>query len=172
VADIIVVLVDAQACSEAWSRIIKNKQLQVISIGYGKCLNSWYGLPMRWQEPDRRVAATGLALSAHQIAGAAPQLHLDLGGRARSPPSHSHTFNCATDRGNSTSSSNSYLGTGTAGPPNQAVHAFPYSTSTANAQMNPFALSPSGGNQPHNNMMPFLGLTFIIALQGIFPARS
>jgi microcystin-dependent protein len=32
--------------------------------------------------------------------------------------------------------------------------------------------SIAGGNQPHNNMMPFLGLTFIIALQGVFPARS
>lgn len=41
-----------------------------------------------------------------------------------------------------------------------------------NVQMNPFALSIAGGSQPHNNMPPFLGLTFIIALQGVFPARS
>lgn len=41
-----------------------------------------------------------------------------------------------------------------------------------NVQMNPFATSIAGGNQPHNNMQPFLGLTFIIALQGIFPPRS
>jgi microcystin-dependent protein len=41
-----------------------------------------------------------------------------------------------------------------------------------NVQMNPFALSIAGGNLPHNNMPPFLGLTFIIALQGVFPARS
>jgi microcystin-dependent protein len=45
-------------------------------------------------------------------------------------------------------------------------------SSVSNVQMNPFALSISGGNQPHNNMPPFLGLTFIIALQGVFPARS
>jgi microcystin-dependent protein len=38
--------------------------------------------------------------------------------------------------------------------------------------MIPFATSISCGNLPHNNMMPYLGLTFIIALQGIFPARS
>jgi microcystin-dependent protein len=38
--------------------------------------------------------------------------------------------------------------------------------------MNPFSLSISGGNLPHNNMMPFLCLTFIIALQGVFPARG
>jgi microcystin-dependent protein len=38
--------------------------------------------------------------------------------------------------------------------------------------MNPSALSIAGGNLPHNNLMPFLGLMFIIALQGVFPARS
>ena len=40
------------------------------------------------------------------------------------------------------------------------------------AQMNPQALSVAGGSQPHNNMMPFLAVTFIIALQGVFPPRS
>jgi len=43
---------------------------------------------------------------------------------------------------------------------------------TSNVPMNSFALSISGGNQPHNNMMPYLTLNFCIALQGIFPARS
>lgn len=33
-------------------------------------------------------------------------------------------------------------------------------------------LSPAGGDQPHNNMQPYLALNFIIALQGIFPPRS
>jgi microcystin-dependent protein len=30
----------------------------------------------------------------------------------------------------------------------------------------------AGGNQPHNNMPPYLVLNFIIALQGVYPARS
>jgi microcystin-dependent protein len=38
--------------------------------------------------------------------------------------------------------------------------------------MNPFAASVTGGNLPHNNMIPYLCLTFIIALQGVFPPRS
>jgi microcystin-dependent protein len=33
------------------------------------------------------------------------------------------------------------------------------------------ALSLAGGSLPHNNMMPFLTVLFIIAMQGIFPAR-
>lgn len=43
---------------------------------------------------------------------------------------------------------------------------------TSLATMNPQALSVAGGSQPHNNMMPFMVLTFIIALQGVFPARN
>lgn len=34
------------------------------------------------------------------------------------------------------------------------------------------ALPPAGGDQPHNNMMPYLTLNFNIALQGVFPPRS
>ena len=34
------------------------------------------------------------------------------------------------------------------------------------------ALAPAGGDQPHNNMMPYLTLSFCIALQGVFPPRT
>lgn len=48
-----------------------------------------------------------------------------------------------------------------------------YSTTPgALATMNGAALSPTGGSQPHNNWSPYLGVTFIIALQGIFPPRQ
>jgi len=33
-------------------------------------------------------------------------------------------------------------------------------------------MSPSGGGAPHNNLPPYLTVTFIIALQGIFPSRA
>jgi len=33
-------------------------------------------------------------------------------------------------------------------------------------------LAPSGGDQPHNNMQPYLTLYFCIALQGVFPPRG
>lgn len=38
--------------------------------------------------------------------------------------------------------------------------------------LHPTAVSSVGGSQPHNNMMPYLVLNFIIALQGIFPSRN
>jgi len=34
------------------------------------------------------------------------------------------------------------------------------------------AISPTGGDLPHNNMPPYLVLNFCIALQGIFPPRT
>ena len=34
------------------------------------------------------------------------------------------------------------------------------------------ALSPAGGDLPHNNMQPYLTLNYCIALQGIFPPRQ
>ncbi|MDT7542416.1 MAG: hypothetical protein QOE33_2320 [Acidobacteriota bacterium] len=36
----------------------------------------------------------------------------------------------------------------------------------------PNMLAPAGGDQPHNNMMPYLTLSFCIALQGVFPPRT
>ncbi len=34
------------------------------------------------------------------------------------------------------------------------------------------SIRQDGGGQPHDNMQPYLALTFIIALQGIFPPRG
>ena len=38
--------------------------------------------------------------------------------------------------------------------------------------MAPQALTPAGGDQPHNNLQPYLTCYFNIALQGVFPPRS
>jgi len=38
--------------------------------------------------------------------------------------------------------------------------------------MHPTAVSFVGGNQPHNNMQPFLALTFIIAIEGVYPPKQ
>jgi microcystin-dependent protein len=38
--------------------------------------------------------------------------------------------------------------------------------------LNPATVSSIGGSQPHSNLMPYLVLNFIIALQGIFPSQT
>ncbi len=47
-----------------------------------------------------------------------------------------------------------------------------YAAASDGTLMNPAMLTPTPASQPHENMQPYLGLTFIIALQGIFPARN
>lgn len=42
----------------------------------------------------------------------------------------------------------------------------------ANVNLADQALTPAGGDQPHNNMQPYLTLNFCIALQGVFPPRT
>lgn len=43
---------------------------------------------------------------------------------------------------------------------------------SANTQMDPGTVLPTGGSQAHENMQPFLTLSFCIALQGIFPSPN
>jgi microcystin-dependent protein len=47
-----------------------------------------------------------------------------------------------------------------------------YGSATVLTTLNPTSVTSVGGSQPHNNMMPYLTLNFIIALQGIFPSRN
>lgn len=63
----------------------------------------------------------------------------------------------------------------TVGTPNAnlwaAQNAAAYASSANNA-MSPSTIGPTGGNQPHENMSPYLVLNFVIALQGIFPSQN
>jgi microcystin-dependent protein len=47
-----------------------------------------------------------------------------------------------------------------------------WGTNQPNAQLNQNAITPAGGDQPHNNMQPYLTLNFCIALQGVYPPRT
>src|SRR3954447_16776424 len=42
-----------------------------------------------------------------------------------------------------------------------------YATGSPDAQLAPEAIAPTGGTQPHNNLMPSMAFTFCIALQGV-----
>lgn len=47
-----------------------------------------------------------------------------------------------------------------------------YTALSSAAAFNAQALAPAGGDQPHNNLMPYLTFYFCIALQGVFPPRG
>ncbi|MCM3175033.1 tail fiber protein [Paenibacillus sp. MER 99-2] len=43
---------------------------------------------------------------------------------------------------------------------------------TPSVSMNLLAIEATGGSQPHNNIQPYTELNFIIALQGVYPAKQ
>ena len=47
-----------------------------------------------------------------------------------------------------------------------------FTTNNLDATFSDQTLAPAGGDQPHNNMMPYLTFYFNIALQGVFPPRT
>lgn len=82
-------------------------------------------------------------------------------------PPHSHQALASVSPASKTDPANGAWG---AGPRRENLYA--NQSAGAFQPMNPSAVGVAGGDQPHNNMPPYVGLTFIIALQGVFPARS
>lgn len=54
----------------------------------------------------------------------------------------------------------------------RSANGFAYITGPANVSMAPEILPPAGGDQPHNNLQPYLTFYFCIALQGVFPSQT
>jgi len=48
----------------------------------------------------------------------------------------------------------------------------PYFDQAPTLSMAATAISPTGGSQPHDNMVPFLCINFIISLFGVFPSPT
>jgi len=48
----------------------------------------------------------------------------------------------------------------------------PYRPTPSNTNMNLQEVAVAGSSFPHNNMMPYLCVVFIIAMQGVFPPRG
>jgi microcystin-dependent protein len=80
-------------------------------------------------------------------------------------PSHTHGLTANASPGNRTSPQGNSLA--------RTSGALPYAPSGGQTvPMAPEAVGVVGGDQPHNNMQPYLTLYFNIALQGVFPPRS
>jgi microcystin-dependent protein len=47
-----------------------------------------------------------------------------------------------------------------------------YTTKPPTVYLQNASIGSTGGSQPHDNMQPFLGINFIIALEGIYPPRD
>jgi len=78
-------------------------------------------------------------------------------------PSHNHSINVVTANGTTCKPSLGYHAVNAEGSQQ-------YSNS-AGAAMSSSAVAGAGRNQSHNNMQPYLGVSFIVALWGVFPPR-
>jgi microcystin-dependent protein len=78
-------------------------------------------------------------------------------------PTHAHVFNATTASAGSTATAvGNYLGSAASaygGPANLT-------------SLLPASITSTGGSQAHENMQPYLVLSFCIALQGIFPSQN
>jgi microcystin-dependent protein len=79
-------------------------------------------------------------------------------------PAHAHQLRADEGNGLFTAAQGNIIGSGNQMfmAPNPAV----------NGTLAPEALAPAGGDQPHNNLQPYLTFYFNIALQGVFPPRT
>jgi len=83
-------------------------------------------------------------------------------------PNHTHTLRGNNTLGDTPVPNSSPTGNALA----RLANAYQSNTSANLVQMNFAALPPAGGDQPHNNLQPYLTLNFCIALQGVFPPRT
>ena len=82
-------------------------------------------------------------------------------------PSHSHAMRASSDGADNFVAVANML----AKPVGRGNNLYS-TTTTPLAAMSDKAIAPAGGDQPHNNMMPYLTFYFSIALQGVFPPRT
>jgi microcystin-dependent protein len=78
-------------------------------------------------------------------------------------PQHQHAMNASTTASGGTDNpTGNFLGSASN----------LYHTPASPTAINPATIGNTGGSQPHQNMQPFLTLSFCIALTGIFPSQN
>jgi microcystin-dependent protein len=81
-------------------------------------------------------------------------------------PSHSHNLSASVRDGTARSPGGQLVANGV------GVNMYAPAASAPLVQFSSNVVTPAGGDQPHNNLMPYLTLNFCIALQGVYPPRT
>jgi microcystin-dependent protein len=103
----------------------------------------------------------GLGLSPYVIGQVGGTENVTL--TTQQMPQHNHNVNVFNAPGTTNRSGGNYLADSTSGNIYQTA---------ANQTLNVNAIGMTGNSQPHNNIQPYLCITFVIALQGIYPSRN
>jgi microcystin-dependent protein len=84
-------------------------------------------------------------------------------------PQHNHVIQASTTQGAGRGSSptNNVYGANT-----NSRNLFVQAGNAETALAQGTNITNSGSNQPHNNMQPYLAISYLIATQGIFPSRN
>jgi len=132
----------------------------LIGTTYGGDGQNTFALPdLRGRVPLH--AGTGVGLSTRTLGESGGQEAVTL--TSNQIPSHSHVPRASDLPGALASPSGGFwAGSST----------LLYSSGAPGVAMNPTALSNAGGNLPHENRIPFVGLNFIISLFGVFPSPT
>jgi microcystin-dependent protein len=80
-------------------------------------------------------------------------------------PTHSHVLKAVSEAGDTSAPEGAYMA-------NTGALDKEYKSTGTVVAMNPSAIGGTGGSQPHDNVPPYLVLTFYIATQGLFPSRN
>jgi microcystin-dependent protein len=113
---------------------------------------------------------TGLGLSPYTIGQSSGSESITL--LPNQMPAHNHLMGVSNLPGAVADPTNAIMAQGNSGAGRSPVLVSDYVSTAATGTLAPTAIAPSGGNQPHSNIQPFLCINFIIALTGIFPSRS
>lgn len=81
-------------------------------------------------------------------------------------PAHNHFLRVSNNNGSVTNPSGNVLSR------NASVDGYTSDVSGGLVALNSNTIGPIGGSQPHENMAPFLCVSFIISLFGIFPSET
>jgi microcystin-dependent protein len=149
-------------CQGQSMQISENDTLfNLIGTTYGGDGQETFNLPdLQGRAPIHM--GTGTGLSTFTIGQAAGVESVTL--TTQQLPIHNHPVIVSNDIANSNSPNNSMLA--------QSTQILMYTQDTASKFMPQSALSGVGGNQPHENMQPYLVISFIISLFGIFPSQT
>lgn len=121
-----------------------------------------------------------LPISMGNGAGLTPRVIGETGGAdnvtllTSMVPPHNHVFNATgTVVQNTTYTAGSTVLLGPVGAGSKLTFYAPAgSANFTNAVLNPNAVGTAGGNLPHNNDQPSMGINYIICMSGIFPSRG
>ena len=141
----------------------------LLGTTYGGNGISTFGLPdLQGSAPLGQGQGPGLGLYDLGQTGGLPQVTLTTAHL----PAHQHTPACLSASPNPAPVLSPAGNVWAVAGPRRGTPANLYATASNATAMNAQALAPAGGGLPHNNLQPYLAITFIIALSGVFPARS